>query len=87
MRKPKVKEIIDYNKQDVTDFIDKDNPLKLSDLGIELPQDPPTKVVSIRLPTNLINKLKSYASQRDIPYSALIKLILDERMKESFKET
>ncbi len=84
MPKRKIREISDYDFNDTTSFIDKNNPLTLSDLDIELPKEPPTKVISLRLPTELLNKLQAYAVQRDVPYTSLIKLILAEKMEDNF---
>lgn len=81
MKKKKVIEITDYDKSDTSQFIDRKNPKKLSDLDIELPEDEPTKVVSIRLPSRLLNQIKAYASERDVNYSSVIKLILAEAME------
>lgn len=81
MKKKKVIEITDYDKSDTSQFIDRKNPKKLSDLDIELPEDEPTKVVSIRLPSRLLNQIKAYASERDVNYSSVIKLILSEAME------
>ena len=85
-RKPRVSrrrraEIRDYDLQDTSDMIDPTKPLTLRQIGIELPRVPPTQVVSIRLPSTLLNELKAYASQRDIPYQALIKLLLAESLR------
>jgi predicted DNA binding CopG/RHH family protein len=74
-------EIRDYDLQDTSDMIDPTKPLTLKQIGIELPRVPPTQVVSIRLPSTLLNELKAYASQRDIPYQALIKLLLAESLR------
>jgi len=37
-------------------------------------------VVSIRLPSELLNQIKAAASARDVPYQALIKLLLAESL-------
>ncbi len=87
MKKIKLKEITEYDKLDSTQFINQDKPLKLSDLDLELPEDEPTKVVSIRLPSKLLNQLKAYASERDVNYSAVIKMILSEEMDTHYKPT
>lgn len=42
---------------------------------------PPTQVVSIRLPSAPLNQLKAYASARDVPYQALVKLLLAESLQ------
>jgi hypothetical protein len=74
-------EIGDYDLQDTSNMIDPTKSLTLKQIGIELPRVPPTQVVSIRLPSTLLNELKAYASQRDIPYQALIKLLLAESLR------
>jgi hypothetical protein len=73
-------EIRDYDSRDTSTMIDPDAPLSFEDLGLELPKPPPTQVVSIRLPSELLNQLKAFASARDIPYQALIKLLLAESL-------
>jgi hypothetical protein len=85
-RKPKASrrrrtEIRDYDAHDTSDMIDPTRPLTLRQLGIDLPRVPPTQVVSIRLPSSLLNQLKAYASARDVPYQALIKLLLAESLR------
>lgn len=74
-------EIGDYDAQDTSAMIDTAKPLSLKRIGLELPPVPPTQVVSIRLPSALLNQLKAYASARDIPYQALIKLLLAESLE------
>ena len=74
-------EILDYDRADTTGFIDTTKPLKLKDLGLALPDEPPTKVISIRLPTGLLNEIKAESSDIDMPYQALIKLLLSRGMK------
>lgn len=68
--------IDDYDGQDTTTMIDVSRPLRFSDLGVKLPESPPTQVISIRLPTMLLNQIKAIGSQQDVPYQALIKLFL-----------
>jgi predicted DNA binding CopG/RHH family protein len=75
-------EVIDYDENDTTTFIDKDRPLRLQDLGFALPKEKPTKVISIRLPTDLYNKLKAYSTNMDISYQAYIKYLLNKGIKE-----
>lgn len=41
-----------------------------------------SRPVTIRLPENLINKLKMLANQKDVPYQSLLKIFLDEKVKE-----
>jgi predicted DNA binding CopG/RHH family protein len=80
--KKTVHEIIDYDENDTTAFIDRNHPLCLQALGFRLPKEKPTKVRSIRLPTDLYNKLKAYSTNMDIPYQAYIKYLLNKGIKE-----
>lgn len=76
-------EIKDYDDQETTEWIDRSKPLTLKNLGLKLPASPPTQVISIRLPTRLLNELRAWASDRDIPYQALIKLLLSKSLKRA----
>jgi predicted DNA binding CopG/RHH family protein len=80
-KKARRKEIRDYDKLDTTTMIDRERVLRLEDLGLELPATPTTQVISIRLPSPLLNEIRAYASQRDIPYQAAIKLFLSEAVR------
>jgi predicted DNA binding CopG/RHH family protein len=73
-------EIRDYDDHDTSPIVDRERPLTFADLGLRLPKQPPTQVVSIRLPSTLLNELRAFASARDIPYQALIKLFLAESL-------
>lgn len=79
--------IKDYDDFDTSEMIDRDRVLKLKDLGLKLPDAPPTQVVSIRLPTSLLNQLKALGSQDDVPYQSLIKLILAEGVSKRGKKS
>ena len=83
-RKNKV--INDYDAVDTTGFIDAGKPLRFADLGLKLPEVPPTQVISIRLPSQLLHEIKALCSQRDIPYQAMIKLFLDQSLKRYKKQ-
>ena len=78
----KLSEIKDYDRHDTTEFFDSGKALKFEDLGLKLPDQPPTQVVSIRLPTDLLNEIKAMGSQRDVPYQSLIKLFLSDAVKK-----
>jgi len=43
---------------------------------------PSLRSVSIRLPENMISRLKEMANKRDIPYQSLVKMILDEKIQK-----
>ena len=74
-------EIRDYDTKDTTAMIDRGKPLRFADLGLELPETRATQVISIRLPSALLNEIRAFASQRDIPYQAAIKLFLAESLE------
>ena len=76
----------DYDVYDTTLFIDKSQPLKLDDLGFTLPKEGPTKVLSIRLPTDLYNKLKAYSTNMDMPYQAYIKYLLSKGVEDDLRK-
>ena len=80
-KRSRPKEIRDYDERETSTMIDPTRPLALADLGLELPKLPPTQVVSIRLPSSLLNQIKALASERDVPYQALIKLLLAESLE------
>lgn len=77
-RKADKREIHVYDRHDTTAFIQSKKKLNLADLNIELPDEMPTKVLSLRMPTSLLNKIKAYAGEQDVPYSAMIKMLLVE---------
>jgi hypothetical protein len=78
----KVAVISDYDSTDVSSCIDTSAPLKLADIGVKLPEAKPTEVVSIRLPRGLLNELRAIGSRSDVPYQALIKLILIDGVRD-----
>jgi predicted DNA binding CopG/RHH family protein len=81
-KKSKKKRVIaDYDEFDTTSMIDSDKALRFADIGLKLPDTPPTQVISIRLPTALLNEIKALGSRDDVPYQALIKLFLAEAVQ------
>lgn len=44
-----------------------------------------TRTISLRLPTHLIDSLKTLANKRDVPYQTLLKLFLAERVEAELK--
>ena len=83
----KTKEIIDYDSTDTSTMINKKNRLRFEDIGLILPPAPPTQVISIRLPTELLNELKALGSRDDVPYQALIKIMLADGIREKKKRS
>ena len=43
---------------------------------------PTTKTMSLRLPQHLLDSLKAAAHSRDVPYQSLIKVWLQEKLRE-----
>jgi hypothetical protein len=68
-----------------TTVLDRTKPLKYKDLGRKLPEVPPTQVISIRLPSALLNNLRATRSETDVPHQALIKLFLSDSVAKSKK--
>ncbi|MBI5465543.1 BrnA antitoxin family protein [Candidatus Gottesmanbacteria bacterium] len=44
-----------------------------------------TRPITVRLPEALVNKLKILANKKDIPYQSLLKIFLDEKVKEEIR--
>ena len=76
-----MREIRDYDDRDTSTMIHPRCALTFADLRLELPKVPPTQVISILLPSALLNDIKAFASARDIPYQALIKVLLSESLE------
>lgn len=68
-----------WQTHDSTDYVDYSRANR-----IELEFDPsveqPVKLISIRIPRDMLNKLKMMATKRDVPYQSLIKMILAEKL-------
>jgi predicted DNA binding CopG/RHH family protein len=43
---------------------------------------PTTKTISLRLPQHLLDAIKSAAHSRDVPYQSLIKVWLQEKLRD-----
>lgn len=43
---------------------------------------PSTKTITIRVPESLLASLKMIANKKDVPYQSLVKIFLDEKVKE-----
>lgn len=83
----KREEIKDYDEWNTSSMIDPNQPLRFEDLSLRLPDQSPTQVVSIRLPSTLLNKIKVMGSEEDVPYQALIKHFLAEALAKRSKKT
>jgi predicted DNA binding CopG/RHH family protein len=45
--------------------------------------EPSTQTISLRLPQHLLDSIKSAANARDVPYQSLIKVWLQEKLRNS----
>jgi len=45
---------------------------------------PSTRVITIRVPDSMLYSLKMIANKKDVPYQSLVKIYLDEKLKEEF---
>ena len=75
-------ELTVYDELDTTAFVDQAKRLQLADLGLRLPPEKSSKVVSLRIPTTLYNTIRAYATQSDIPYQAVMKQLLSKGIKK-----
>ncbi len=67
-----------YLEKDFGDALAKLEPLKLD---LEFPG--PTQAISIRLPREVLNRIRILADERDVPYQSLIKMWLVEHLKKA----
>jgi len=75
-------EITSYDQTDTTNMIDPQTPLTLTDLGLTLPKEPPTKLISIRIPTPLYQQIRAFSTNLDMPYQAYMKYLLAEGLQQ-----
>lgn len=65
-----------WQEHDSTDYIDWSKAV-----SVTFPHLKPTlKSISLRLPEPMLNRLRSMANERDVPYQSLIKMILAEHL-------
>lgn len=65
-----------WESHDSTDYVDWNTaePVRFPNLK------PSTKAISLRLPVDLLERIKVSANKRDVPYQSLIKLWLAEKV-------
>lgn len=70
-----------WTKHDIVDYAD----IKSARV-VRFPNlKPSLRTISIRLPEHLIEELKTLANKRDIPYQALLKQFLAERVSQEWR--
>lgn len=45
---------------------------------------PSSRMISIRLPESLLESIKVLANRQDVPYQSMLKILLAEKVQESF---
>ncbi len=45
---------------------------------------PSTKTITIRVTESLLHSLKTIAHKKDVPYQSLVKIFLDEKVREEY---
>ncbi len=65
-----------WDKNDITDYFD----LKSAKLAKFPKLKKSTKTISLRLPEDMIDKLKVRANALDVPYQSLIKILLQKEL-------
>ena len=63
---------------DAVDYFDTNKPINLNLTSLKKTSKP----ITIRLPIDLINRLKIVANKKDVPYQSLLKIMLSEKLKE-----
>ena len=65
-----------WESQDSTDYVDwsKAQPVRFPNLK------PSSKSISLRIPVDLLERIKIAANKRDVPYQSLIKIWLSEKV-------
>jgi len=63
-------------KHDSTEYLDWGKARKVTFPNLQ----PSTKTISLRLPESLLNKIKSEAHKRDVPYQSFMKMILSRML-------
>lgn len=75
-------EIKFWDNNDSTDYFNFKKLEKVSFPNLK----PTTKMISLRLPESLLERLKTLANKNDVPYQSLIKILLSEKVNEEFKK-
>jgi len=67
-----------WSKHDSTQYLD----WSKAELASFPNLKPCTKAISLRLPESLLNRIKIAAHKKAVPYQSLIKMILDQNLRE-----
>lgn len=72
-----------WSTHDSTEYFDWSKAKRVSFPNLK----PSTKTITIRISESLLNALKTIANKKDVPYQSLVKMFLDERVKEEYNAT
>lgn len=67
-----------WGTHDSTEYIDWSQAERVEFPNLKLS----TTTISLRLPTGMLYRIKTMANQKDVPYQSLIKVMLDEKVRE-----
>ena len=70
-----------WETHDSTDYMDWSKAERVTLANLK----PSTKTISIRLPESMLDELKLLANKRDVPYRALLKIYLAERIDQELR--
>ena len=70
-----------WETHDSTDYMDWSKAERVTLANLK----PSTKTISIRLPESMLDELKLLANKRDVPYRALLKIFLAERIDQELR--
>ena len=70
-----------WNNHDSTEYVDCSKAVQADFPNLK----PSTKSITLRLPVNLLNSIKTLANKRDVPYQSMMKILLAQKVKEEQK--
>lgn len=65
-------------EHDFTDYYDTSKRVQPNFLNLR----PSTQAITVRLPKPMVRLLKMFANEEDVPYQSLLKILLNEKLKE-----
>jgi predicted DNA binding CopG/RHH family protein len=72
-----------WEEHDMTDYFDLSKAKQVTFANLK----PSTETISLRMPSMLLDRIKLLANKKDVPYQSLIKIMLDEQVKNELKPT
>lgn len=72
-----------WSTHDLTQYVDFSKAKKVTFPNLK----PSTKLMAIRLPISLLERLKLLAHQRDVPYQSLMKVLLNRAIQQEMHVT